>query len=67
VLVDGPCHICGARPTGTDKRAGIVLDHCHSTNVVRGALCQTCNTVLGRFGDDPVRFRAAANYLEGHR
>lgn len=65
-LISGPCHICGARPETTDKRLGIVLDHCHQTNTVRGALCHLCNTGLGHFGDDPARLRLAAEYLEGH-
>jgi hypothetical protein len=66
-LVSGPCHICGATPKAADKRAGIVLDHCHETNKVRGALCQVCNTGIGKFADDPARLRAAADYLELHK
>jgi Recombination endonuclease VII len=55
------CAIC--------RRSGVRLyiDHCHVTNMVRRLLCRNCNTGLGCFGDDPVRLRAAADYLEETR
>jgi Recombination endonuclease VII len=55
------CAIC--------KRSGVRLyiDHCHVTRMVRRLLCGKCNTGLGFFGDDPVRLRAAADYLEAAR
>ena len=62
-LVAGPCHICGNGVPSGDKRAGIVLDHCHETGKVRGALCQLCNTGIGKFADDPERLRAAARHV----
>jgi recombination endonuclease VII len=55
------CAIC--------RRSGVRLyiDHCHVTRMVRRLLCGKCNTGLGFFGDDPVRLRAAAEYLEEAR
>jgi Recombination endonuclease VII len=55
------CAIC--------KRSGVRLyiDHCHVTRMVRRLLCGKCNTGLGFFSDDPVRLRAAADYLEAAR
>jgi hypothetical protein len=55
------CAIC--------RRSGVRLyiDHCHDTRMVRRLLCGKCNTGLGFFGDDPVRLRAAADYLEAAR
>lgn len=53
------CALCG-------KRKKLVVDHDHDTGKVRAALCHGCNVGLGRFGDNPVRLRAAADYLETH-
>lgn len=53
------CALCGA----TEQ---LMVDHCHTSGKVRAALCRTCNTGLGQFGDDPARLRAAADYLEKH-
>ena len=50
------CEVCGSTP--------IKIDHCHSTGVVRGALCGQCNLGIGQFEDNPVLLRAAADYLE---
>ena len=54
------CEICGS----TRK---LVVDHCHESSIIRGALCNTCNRVLGLFCDDPARFRRAAEYLDAAR
>jgi hypothetical protein len=40
------------------------LDHCHVTGRFRGWLCQTCNTGLGKLGDDISGVRRAIAYLE---
>src|SRR5581483_8528314 len=58
---NGVCAIC-QQPERKDKRLSI--DHDHTTNLYRGLLCDDCNTTLGKFKDDPARFRAAAEYLE---
>jgi hypothetical protein len=43
----GVCAICKGPP---DKRWGkLSVDHCHETGSVRGLLCISCNTNLGRF------------------
>ncbi|WP_406168959.1 endonuclease VII domain-containing protein [Streptomyces sp. NBC_00996] len=57
----GVCAIC-KRPEVTGR--SMPVDHCHETGEVRGLLCTSCNLGLGRFADDPVRLRAAADYLE---
>lgn len=59
---DAGCAICGrAKPTRKDEMFHV--DHCHRTMVVRGLLCQPCNTALGLFEDDPDRLQSALNYL----
>lgn len=37
---DGTCALC--------DREAIFVDHCHTTNKVRGMLCPACNTALSR-------------------
>jgi hypothetical protein len=63
VIIARGCAICGAKKTG---RQSMALDHCHTTGKVRDALCSFCNRGLGCFKDDPVRLRAAVEYLEKH-
>lgn len=50
------CVICGAK----DK---LVVDHCHTKNIVRGVLCNNCNMGLGHFKDDPFLLEFARIYL----
>lgn len=44
---NGKCAVCGKfYPNGSC--VGLVVDHSHSTQVVRGLLCKSCNLTLGR-------------------
>lgn len=54
------CTICG-------DEADLVVDHCHSTNKVRGLLCNRCNKGLGLFRDDPDLLEFARIYLLSSR
>lgn len=53
----GICDLCR-------REAALVWDHDHDTGAFRGWLCNHCNTGLGLFGDDSVRLRMAAYYLD---
>lgn len=53
------CAICR---TGIDQNCHV--DHCHNTNVVRGLLCNNCNTGIGMLQDSLDILKAAINYLE---
>lgn len=60
----GKCAICGSADTGTTKSDHFFVDHCHSTNHVRGLLCHHCNLGLGNFKDNPRFLAEAITYLE---
>ena len=45
---DGRCKICSKR----QARRSLAVDHCHSTNVIRGLLCDKCNMALGLIHDN---------------
>lgn len=55
VLFGLGCMICGRKATH--------VDHEHKTGVVRGVLCNNCNTGLGMFADSPKLLLWAAAYL----
>lgn len=54
------CAICGRAP---EEGFHLAIDHSHASGEIRGLLCNRCNTGLGYFEDDPIRLRAAAQYL----
>lgn len=59
---DFKCKIClKDTPGGSGK---FHVDHCRTTNVVRGLLCFLCNTMIGSAKDKPETLRRAAEYLE---
>ena len=60
---DNKCAVC-KNPPG---RRALHVDHCHKTGKVRGLLCGGCNASAGQAGDDPIRLRAIAAYLEQHQ
>lgn len=56
-LQEGLCKICSSNLT-------LVVDHCHSTNVIRGLLCNNCNMGLGAFRDSGELLLKAIEYLQ---
>ena len=63
----GCCAICGDSDNGVSWGKNLHVDHCHRTGVVRGILCQPCNTSIGKMKDSPELLRKAAKYLEDTR
>lgn len=53
----GRCAICDRPDTK------LVVDHCHSSGVVRGLLCNACNVGLGNFKDNASLLTNAVAYL----
>ena len=51
-----PCQVCG--------HAISVVDHCHTTGVVRGALCRGCNLALGFAKDSVDTLSGLIDYLK---
>lgn len=58
---DHKCKICQA-DVATERQHHI--DHCHTSGIVRGILCNRCNQAIGLMQDSPEILRSAANYLE---
>lgn len=56
----GKCRICESAPLDNDV---LVVDHDHTTGLVRGLLCRSCNLALGYMKDSPLRLVRAAAYL----
>lgn len=73
------CAICGTQDPGYGKKS-FAVDHDHNCcpirrngrskrtcgKCVRGLLCDACNTGIGRFDDNPITLRLAADYLEAY-
>lgn len=51
----GVCKICGKTESSKDykyqKIRKLAVDHCHTTNKIRGLLCGNCNSILGHAKD----------------
>lgn len=67
----GRCAVCR---TPIEFGRNLNVDHDHGCcpvgrscgKCIRGLLCRTCNTGLGKFKDDPAMLMAAHDYLSGY-
>jgi len=58
---DYKCRICGISTEELDKN--LCVDHCHTTEKIRGLLCSNCNSVLGFSKDNIDVLKSAIKYL----
>lgn len=68
---DFVCAICGLDLPGFSRTkkceiesSNLVLDHCHATDKVRGALCGSCNSGIGCFKNNIEFLQNAISYLK---
>lgn len=61
------CKICHCPETAVSNNykhiKRLAVDHCHSSGVVRGLLCDRCNHMLGLVKDSIELLESAKNYL----
>ncbi|MCB9812074.1 Hpy99I family type II restriction endonuclease [Candidatus Nomurabacteria bacterium] len=58
------CPICGKR-TIAGVTSKVVLEHDHKNGEIRGWVCDSCNTGLGRFKDDVGILNRAIRFISG--
>ena len=63
---NGVCSICGEKEIVVMRgiKQSLSVDHCHSTNRIRGLLCSKCNRGIGAFGDNIDIMVSAISYLK---
>lgn len=57
------CNICGKKKGNRGRKLSV--DHCHTTNKIRGVLCDSCNFMIGLANDNPDILNKAISYLKG--
>lgn len=60
------CAIC-KRPETSSKCKYLSIDHCHTTNAIRGLLCVSCNRGIGMFWDNIELLKTAITYLNKNK
>lgn len=59
---DFKCKIC--KKPQEDLLISLAIDHCHTTNKIRGLLCTNCNLGIGMFKDNIISLGNAIEYLK---
>ena len=57
----GKCAVCNRPPRNNGIR--LAVDHCHSTGVIRGLLCNSCNPLVERMEKYISTFGNDARYI----
>lgn len=64
------CAICGRHEEAVEQgrsvssNTSLCVDHCHTTDKVRGLLCTNCNTMIGKSKDNVFVLESAITYLK---
>ena len=67
LLQNNTCPICNIEfKISNTKLQRPCVDHCHTTNKVRGVLCGHCNQGIGMIKDNIETLKSAIKYLEKH-
>lgn len=59
------CKICGEHEDDAPYKR-LCIDHCHTTNIVRGLLCHHCNAAIGHFRESTDSLQKAIDYIKEH-
>ena len=65
---DSKCLLCNKQLSLLKGRGFLNIahvDHCHKTGKIRGILCGSCNTSLGKLGDSIEAIEKVLKYLKG--
>jgi hypothetical protein len=68
-IQNGKCAICDTPgkslyDPGRQHNLKLFIDHCHKTSLVRGLLCNSCNSAIGLLRERIDLFYKAAAYIE---
>jgi hypothetical protein len=61
---DYKCAICNTDQSKLSRK--LVVDHCHTSNKVRGLLCSHCNVGIGMLKESEDNLMAAIQYLKAN-
>ena len=59
------CAICNTKEDELTR--GLVVDHCHESNKVRGLLCTYCNVAIGMLKENEENLLASIQYLRKYK
>jgi hypothetical protein len=66
LMQGGHCALCPATTSGREGDNYLLVDHCHTTDQIRGLLCHQCNIMLGAARDRIQTLNNAISYLAKH-
>lgn len=64
---NGACAICKRTASGRKDSTELCVDHCHTSNEIRGLLCHSCNRGLGLLQESEDVLEQAVAYLRRSR